>query len=146
MAKTKHSTTTRRAVLAGAAALPALSLPALAIPAQVDPVFAAIERLRRLYAEWTANIHREPSSESPEYNAWDQENGDTCHAYNRALDEFIATKPTTRAGAAALIAFCLADECGKFGSDNEHSDCRPTRALLRTLAAAIPTLDEAVQS
>ena len=124
-------TTSRRAVPAGAAALPTLSLPALAIPAQVDPVFAAIERLRRLDAEWTANIHREPSLKSPEYDAWDEENGDTCHAYNRALDEFIATKPTTRAGAVSLIAFCLADECDKFGSDDEHSDCRPTRTLLR---------------
>ena len=89
---------------------------------------------------------QKPSLKSPEYDAWDEENGDTCHAYNRALDEFIATKPTTRAGAAALIAFCLADECGKFGSDNKHSDCKPTRTLLRTLAAAIPTLDAAVQS
>src|SRR5450759_4575557 len=47
-------TTSRRAVLAGAAALPALSLPALAIPAQVDPVFAAIEEHRRLNAEYSA--------------------------------------------------------------------------------------------
>jgi len=55
MAKTEHSTiTTRRAVLAGAAALPALSLPAIAIPAQVDPVFAAIENHRRLNAEYSA--------------------------------------------------------------------------------------------
>src|SRR5664280_2909798 len=54
MAKTKHSTTTRRAVLAGAVALPVLSLPAIAIPAQVDPVFAAIENHRRLNAEYSA--------------------------------------------------------------------------------------------
>src|SRR5450759_1093799 len=47
-------TTSRRAVLAGAAALPALSLPALAIPAQVDPVFAAIEYHRQIEATYVA--------------------------------------------------------------------------------------------
>jgi hypothetical protein len=38
------ATSTRRAVLAGAAAIPALSLPAIAAP---DPIFAAIESHRQ---------------------------------------------------------------------------------------------------
>jgi hypothetical protein len=46
------SKTSRRAVLAGAAALPALSLPAIAITAQVDPIFAAIEEYRKSLATW----------------------------------------------------------------------------------------------
>jgi hypothetical protein len=41
--------TSRRAVLAGAAALPALSFPALA--SEPDPIFEAIERLQKLNAE-----------------------------------------------------------------------------------------------
>jgi hypothetical protein len=51
------SKTSRRAVLAGAAALPALSLPALAITAQVDPVFALIEHHRQLWAIDSAVRH-----------------------------------------------------------------------------------------
>ena len=41
--------TTRRAILAGAAAVPALSLPALAV-GEPDPIFAAIERHRQVLA------------------------------------------------------------------------------------------------
>ena len=49
------TTSTRRAVLAGAVALPAIAVPRLAISAgtQPDPIFAAIERHKTTYITWT---------------------------------------------------------------------------------------------
>jgi len=52
---TDHRKTTRRAILAGAAAVPAVALaPPLAVAGELDPVFAAIEKLRQAEAELTA--------------------------------------------------------------------------------------------
>jgi len=44
------TTTSRRAVLAGAATMPALAVPAIATAAEPDPIFAAIERHRSAWA------------------------------------------------------------------------------------------------
>jgi hypothetical protein len=51
MAKTKHSTTTRRAILAGAAALPALSLPAIANDQDAE-LWRHADAIIRLWPEW----------------------------------------------------------------------------------------------
>ena len=132
----KQHTTTRRAVLAGAAALPALAI----IPATVgdaggvDPIFAAIERQKQLWAKWTSVI--EPKEvRSAAYAAWEKRNETAQTAYNDGMDDLLATKPTTRAGATALITHCLAEDSDLFCRKNE-----PTYALLRTLEKAMPAL------
>jgi hypothetical protein len=53
MAKTEHSTTTRRAVLAGAAALPALALPAMAGQRSDRELFALERELEAAHARMT---------------------------------------------------------------------------------------------
>jgi hypothetical protein len=48
----KDVKTTRRAMLAGAAAVPAITIaPTIALAGEPDPIFAAIEKLQRLNAE-----------------------------------------------------------------------------------------------
>jgi hypothetical protein len=83
-----NATTTRRAVLAGAASLPVFAMPALTTAAETDPVFAAIERCR--IAE-TANL-LEPSPPAAD----DQD---------PAREALARTVPTTPTGLAALITF-----------------------------------------
>jgi hypothetical protein len=81
------ATSTRRAILAGAAALPALSLPAIASP---DPIFATIERHRKAQAAHTAAFDKEDLDRT----------GDHAHA---VLAELVATTPVTIVGCAALL-------------------------------------------
>lgn len=133
---------TRRAVLVGAASVPALAiLPAVALSSPAaDPIFAAIERQKKLWTEWDYNKHPEPSSDSPEYEAWDQWQHAAGDAYNDGLRAMLKMKPQTREGAAALIAYCLAEESGMFGSDAPDSEAVNERRLLRTIAKAIPDL------
>ena len=63
------TTTSRRAILAGAAMLHVASLPALAAPAVVaaapDPIFAAIEKHRHWHAEATTRLERQFDFEDP---------------------------------------------------------------------------------
>ena len=46
-----HANLSRRAILAGAAAGPALAFPAGVIPPEPDPILTAIEEHRRAWAE-----------------------------------------------------------------------------------------------
>jgi hypothetical protein len=104
----------------------------------VDPVFAVIKHSERLWAEWTSVSITEPKQlRSPDYAAWDKRNTAAGDAYNDAFDELLATKPTTRAGAAALIAHCLSEKC-RFSAGTESGGVAKT--LLRTLAKAMPAL------
>jgi hypothetical protein len=139
------SKTTRRSILAGAAALPAFAVSGMAAGISTtdpDPVLGILARLKVLSAAWTKTVKQEPPFGSPATEAWDVENATACHAYNDALDELISTKPTTHAGAVAMIAYCLKKTGGRFG-DDESDDHAASRALLKTLAAAIPTLKAA---
>jgi hypothetical protein len=134
MAKTKHSTT-RRAVLAGAAALPVLSLPAIAIPAQVDPVFAAIERHRQIEATYVAACN-EPIEQAQVH--------ELCHGSSDALGKLVAMTPTTLAGCAAMLRYLEAHEKSydePILLDN-HSDnvSIPARDLLSRIAATLESL------
>jgi hypothetical protein len=88
---------TRRAVLAGAAALPALSVPAIA--AGPDPIFAAIERHRQLEAAHISGLSdifdRDVEAQSNE----------RCSQSFHALGELVAMTPTTPAGCAAVLRY-----------------------------------------
>ncbi len=127
---------TRRAILAGAAALPTLAIiPVAAIAAGcVDPIFAAIERQKQLWAGWDYTTHPEPPFRSAGYAAWTKWSDAAGRAYNEAFDELLAIKPTTRAGAVALIEYCLS-EGARFTNDADDP-----LALLETLAKALPAL------
>ena len=129
----RNTTTSRRAILAGAAAIPALSLPAIA---GTDPAFAAIEKFKAADAENEKVLMLEPARPalaSADYPAWEKKNEAACYKCLDALNEMLATRPTTRAGAVALIG-CLLDVWG------ERTDDGDMRALLQTLAKAIPRL------
>ena len=71
---------------------------------KADPVFAAIGRQKQLWAEWDHATHPEPPLRSAGYPAWEKSNDAAADAYYGALEALVAIKPTTRAGAAALIA------------------------------------------
>jgi hypothetical protein len=203
------TTTTRRALIAGAAMLPALAIiPATAVVAGgVDPIFAAIERHRKIEKElstindkitavedeqfkidrrpialiaWRryshiggseiararreflnepgadrAMIEREYREKKTEYRAalkaereWDKKHGvaglhdrrDECRAERDTAGEALGlTRPTTIAGAAALVAYARADL--EIGPDFEW----PMPALGNAVAA-LKQLDAAVQS
>jgi hypothetical protein len=95
----KRNTTSlsRRAALAGAAALPALAMPAIALTtAGPDPIFAAIERHRIAHAAfWSCN-------DLPD--AVDDDVMDACGTdADRALADLLTTRPTTIAGCIAVL-------------------------------------------
>ncbi len=104
----------------------------------VDPIFAAIGLCRALFAAWVANTKNEPKPNSPEYEAWENRNDEGHDDYYTALMRLIDTPPTTAAGAAAMIQFCLDEKSLLFGSDEPESNSRYSRTLLRTLAKALP--------
>ena len=93
------TTLTRRGLVAGTAALPALSSSALAVH---DPAFAAIARHREAYA-----------AHAKLFNRWDGRNQDPPAALARAagnaeakaLNALLGTTPTTLAGAVALCRY-----------------------------------------
>jgi hypothetical protein len=141
------SKTSRRAILAGAAALPALAIiPATAVVAGgVDPIFAAIERHRQIEAAYVAACN-EPTDQAKEQAREDRANK-LCGRSSDALGELVAMTPTTLAGCAAVLRYLETHEKSYDEAvllDN-HSDnvSVPARDLLSRIAA---TLEEAVQS
>ena len=134
--------TTRRAVLAGAAALPALAIiPATALPAigGTDPIFAAIERHRQAEAAYLAacNEHVERAKEQ----AREERVIKLCHRSSNALGELVAMTPTTVAGCAAVLRYLEAHEQSYDEAVllENHSDnvSVPARDLLSRIAAAL---------
>jgi hypothetical protein len=90
------TTSTRRAILAGAAALPALSLPAIA---GTDPIFAAIENHRRADGACGA---AEPCE--------DEMMNELCDVAAKAYAALLALTPTTVAGATAVLLYVTKHE------------------------------------
>jgi hypothetical protein len=150
------TTTTRRAILAGAAALPALSLPAIATPAQGDPIFEAIEKHRKLNAAHVAACEATvPFSEAsggkrtPAIEAMEDHAGHCCEIAASALSELLALTPATIAGCAALLRHIenitgkeSFDQGGLFQDFCDEIE-EPAKTLLSRVAV---TLDRAVQS
>jgi ABC-type phosphate/phosphonate transport system substrate-binding protein len=124
------SKTSRRAVLAGAAALPALAVPAIAMTAFADPIFAAIDRHKTAYAEFVRVVRLEeklhetiPAERRTRYHVEDRYNSemianedpawtkyqDAWFATNDAADEraidLLNVAPTSIAGVAALLDY-----------------------------------------
>jgi hypothetical protein len=147
------SKTSRRAVLAGAAALSDLSLPALAIPAQADPVFAAIEEHRRLKTISDAAFFAVPKGGdeglTDEIAKAEDYAGDRDDEASDQLADILAMTPTTAAGCIAMLRYLGAhmkdseNGCAPFyGWTNKLSE--PGKTLLSRIAAALD--GKAVQS
>jgi hypothetical protein len=115
----------RRAILAGAAALPTATIPALA--AEPDPIFALIAAHARAHAahcaavDYAAEEHWLPdgsrcqspecqSPDCPELLAREEEAEDACYAEADATRLMVSTCPTTPAGVAALLKYIVEHE------------------------------------
>jgi hypothetical protein len=97
--------TTRRLILAGAAAaVPTLSLPTFADPAP-DPIFAAIEKNRQAYiARMRAcRIEAEAVPNEPRWNEIRAAATEADAASDKAALALTTTQPTTMAGVLALL-------------------------------------------
>jgi hypothetical protein len=139
------SKTSRRAVLAGAAMLPALAvIPATAGDAGgVDPIFAAIEKHRQIEAAYVAACNEPIGDEATEQTTEARVN-EHCHGSSDALGELVAMTPTTLAGCAAMLRYLEAHEKSYDEPvllDN-HSDnvSVPAQDLLSRIAATLESL------
>ena len=127
------TTTSRRAILAGAAAIPALAIiPATAVAAGgVDPIFAAIERHREAEAAFAGaydnDLLRNLKHETPATDALEARADELSGAENKLYVDLVGMTPTTLAGCAALLRHI-----------EVHERTRSTDALLvnHKLAAA----------
>ena len=141
------TTTSRRAILAGAALLPAASLPAIAAPAAAtghDPAFATVERFKRAWDELGKVVQSEPTlpdgrpaSGTAEYDAWSEVKAAVGNEQITALEKMLATRPTTNAGAAAIIRV--------YAETHGELDSEFGQALLESLHSFLSG-DVAVQS
>jgi hypothetical protein len=139
--KPNTTSLSRRAVMAGAASLPALAIiPATAVAvAGIDPIFAALERHRQIEAAYIAACN-EPIDQAKE-QAREDRVIKLCHRSSNALGELVAMTPTTLAGCAALLRYLEAHEESYDEAvllDN-HSDnvSVPARDLLSRIAATL---------
>jgi hypothetical protein len=87
-----------------------------------DPVFAAVAGVRAAQEQTRSAGRRETAllasggRNTPEHDAWEAEHDAVCDKYCSALEEALSTRPTTIAGAAALVGFYL-DECDSTEQD-----------------------------
>jgi hypothetical protein len=86
------TTIDRRAILAGAASLPAISIPAIA--GEPDPIFDAIEACRKAWRD-------------TEDATSDEESGAAGDRHATAVRQMVDIVPTTLAGLAALVNHVL---------------------------------------
>lgn len=127
------TTATRRAILAGAASLPALAIPAAAAIAGPDPIFAAIECHRSAALEWMRQVdigneleeiipaeRREVhhigdvdnpeigKNDDPRWTAAQRNYITTSDAMENAACDLTNTVPTSIEGIAALLEYVAA--------------------------------------
>jgi hypothetical protein len=111
----------RRAVVAGAAVLPAIAAPIAVLAGEPDPIFAAIEAHRVKNGDFKAAC-RDGTDEQAEI---------ACAIEGAAARAMFLTVPTTLAGIAALVAYViglescgsrrLCDRAGEHGHRNAQS-------------------------
>jgi hypothetical protein len=121
------ATTSRRAVLAGAASIPVLGVQALAAGMTPDPIFAAIEKHRALYIESlkARKIYSVCSFDDPTEPEKDAAVQATWCAVDDAGTDLTEVEPTTLAGVIALLLYVQDFNGGKI-------DLPETRGLDRT--------------
>jgi hypothetical protein len=116
------TTIDRRAILAGAASLPAISIPAVAAGAEPDPIYAAIAECRAAILAWSkasradskmeTDLANEFSStenpvaaaaDDPRYIMACEETERLYEIADDAAEALLDVKPTTVTGAVALL-------------------------------------------
>lgn len=111
---TKRSTTRRNflvtssAVTAGAAISAPMILPALAADqGAADPIFAAIDHRRDVFAAYENALQLEGRrfEEPAQLAAAEEASNELCYADAEAVRQMLATVPTTLAGAVALLSY-----------------------------------------
>jgi len=115
--------TTRRAILAGAAAAPIAAIPGTAsassvLPA-IDPIFAAIESHRRAFAEYGRVLRETPEDRNVLAEAAVAK---ACDGADDAARALLDVPPSTTAGAAALLRYVAEFE-------EKYFDCMPDRVF-----------------
>jgi len=126
--------TTRRAILAGTAALPGLGIPAIAA---ADPIFAAIERHRQVEAKYLAACASEKIGDQDEVL---YELNDKSSEQYAALTKMTQT---TVAGCAALLRHIEHYE-NHYGGSLGNNICEDeTQAACKTLLSRIASVLEA---
>lgn len=97
----------RRTLVTSAAALPVLAVPAVAASTEPDPIFAAIERHRSAWVEWTATVgvwadmsHKDPRHHEAQFTM--DEKG---RVRDEACNDLLTTYPTTVAGVVAFLRY-----------------------------------------
>jgi hypothetical protein len=81
--------TTRRALLAGAAAVPAIAIaPPIALAGESDPIFAAIEECTRAESDFEAFLDERAPKEEAAYALRGQDQQEAIAALDAAYDEF----------------------------------------------------------
>jgi hypothetical protein len=139
------STTSRRALLTAAAALPVLTVPALA-SAEPDPIFAAIERCRKAYeahgAACTAlGAYEETQGflRTNEHSKFEELEDAAGDASAGAIRNLCLTVPTSADGLCAVVNYFL-DEADEYflnvvmGEDDDGSTGDAFMRSLRTFA------------
>jgi hypothetical protein len=121
------SQTTRRAVLASVAALPALAIiPAMALGAAADPIFAAVERhkiaFRASQAAGRIKFHTIDAEWHPDYDpveckVVDEAVTTSDDAADDAANALTTIQPTTIAGLLALMRYVEMFNAGAFALD-----------------------------
>jgi len=96
----------RRSLVTSAAALPALAVLAIA-STEPDPIFAAIERHRSAYSEWSAAVEVWSLllSDDPRYPAAELATEEKSSLKADAVDDLVTIYPTTAGGVVALLKY-----------------------------------------
>jgi hypothetical protein len=93
-----------------------------------DPVLAKAEKCLSAWDAFTASGKRQPVPlYCTEHNKWERQHNEVAAAWRDALCDLVATVPTTRQGAIALInAFLLCQE-----ADMDRTQCSELLARLK---------------
>lgn len=142
------STTTRRAILAGAAAVPALAVPAIA--AEPDPIFAALEAHK---AAWHAYIDfiRAPAYAGvvrvpPDLEQRAVELLDEAHS---VAETMLDVRPTTVGGVIALLDYLYECDCevdGRLPAERYNDEWQHSREGLSFHGYACKVAAQALQA
>jgi hypothetical protein len=140
----------RRNVLAGLVVLP-IALPATFAAVEPDPVYAAMEHFKQLSVEYTAAVERSAPllPEDPNYCEAIDVTGDACDVLFEQMDVIFTFRPSTIAGAAALLKYISTLEEWQMSPGLEDGEGKKNvQAFCGSLAIALETIicQQAVQS
>lgn len=126
----KSSFSTRRSLLAGAAALPALAVPHGAAATSADPIFALIERHKAAFRRWqrcgrtrceTVEVPGAPGYDVDALSAAEAAHQTATAESDDAAQALTIIPPATAAGVLALLQYVDAFNAGAL-SDSKGTD------------------------